>query len=254
MIAATVPQLRSGGAISYTSAALMHGLPVWSTDLGPVHVTRPRVGGGGKKRGLVRLHAQPLAAADVIQLHGVTVTSLERTVFDLARSLRFERAVAAGDRAMVCGMDAELLAEMVSRRQRWKGSGQARRTAEFVDARAESPGESISRVRCVELGLPTPQPQLPVALPNGTTVYGDLGWEEVGTIGEFDGRVKYEKLLLPGESSADVVVREKRREDALRSLGWQVVRWTWDDLWRFGPIHRQLLTAFERGRRTTVIA
>jgi len=54
----------------------------------------------------------------------------------------------------------------------------------------------------------------------------DFGWEEQRTLGEFDGRVKYGRLLRPGETAADTVYREKRREDALRDQGWQLVRWS----------------------------
>ena len=46
----------------------------------------------------------------------------------------------------------------------------------------------------------------------------------------FDGRVKYSKLLRPGEGAEDAVYREKLREDALRDQGWQMARWGWDDL------------------------
>lgn len=248
LIAATVPQLRADGVISHTSAAVLHGLPVWASDLRTVHLTRPRNGGGGKRRSLLTIHTQPLAAADVTVIDGIPATSLERTVFDLARTLPFDRAAAAGDRALALGMAIEILTEMLERGRRWSGVAQARRTASFIDGRADSPAESVSRVRCAEFGLPAPQPQLPVALSNGTTAYGDLGWPEFRTIGEFDGRVKYEKLLRPGESAADVVVREKRREDLLRALGWQIVRWIWEDLANFGPVAQQLRQAFERGR------
>ena len=112
----------------------------------------------------------------------------------------------------------------------------------------------MSRVRCHELRLPVPVPQLPVLLPNGRTVYADLGWEELRTLGEFDGRVKYEKLLRPGERASDVVIREKRREDLLRTAGWQVVRWRWEQLWNFEPVQHELLAAFDRGRRLALIA
>lgn len=253
LIEATAPQLTRLGVLSYTSAAVLYGLPVWPGDLDKVHVTRPRFGGGGKKRSVVRLHAQPLETGDVSVIDGLSVTSLERTVFDLARVLPYERAVAAGDRALALGMSKEILSEMLERGRRWSGIGQARRTADFIDVRAESAGESVSRVRCADFGLPAPQPQLPVTLPNGTTVYGDFGWPELMTIGEFDGRVKYEKFLRPGETAADAVTREKRREDRLRALGWQIVRWIWKDLHDFGPIYRELLAAFERGRHLAAI-
>lgn len=254
LLAATLPQLNTHAVISHTSAAVLHGLPVWSSDLKTVHLTRPRTGGGGKRRQLLTIHTQPLTAADLDMVDGIPVTSLERTVFDLARTLPFDRAVAAGDRALALGMALEIVAEMLERARRWTGVSKARRVAHFIDGRAESTGESVSRIRCADFGLPAPELQLPVTLPDGTTAYGDFGWPELMTIGEFDGRVKYEKLLRRGESAADVVVREKRREDLLRALGWQIVRWIWDDLMNFGPIAQQLLAAFERGRRFAVPA
>ena len=42
---------------------------------------------------------------------------------------------------------------------------------------------------------------------------------------EFDGAVKYE-----GAQGRSALVAEKRREDALRALGYVVVRVTWSDL------------------------
>ena len=48
---------------------------------------------------------------------------------------------------------------------------------------------------------------------------------------EFDGRVKYGRLLKPGEDPGDAVFKEKLREDALRrATGWAVERATWRDL------------------------
>lgn len=51
-------------------------------------------------------------------------------------------------------------------------------------------------------------------------------------LGEFDGKVKYGALLRPGETADDVVMREKRREAALRAVGWWVVRWTYQEAFR----------------------
>ena len=249
LIEATLPQLSADAVVSHVSAAVLHDLPVWASDLGTVHLTRPRTGGGGKRRRLVTMHTQPLAAADVGELAGIRVTSLERTVFDLARTLPFERAVAAGDRALAAGMALETVAEMLERGRRWRGVGRARRTASFIDGRAGSPGESVSRVRCAEFDLPTPDLQVEVVLPTGGIAYADFGWRDCMTIGEFDGLVKYERYRRPDESALDVLTREKRREDQLRSSGWQVVRWVWDDLRNFGPTADQLRAAFDRGQR-----
>jgi hypothetical protein len=52
-------------------------------------------------------------------------------------------------------------------------------------------------------------------------------------LGEFDGKVKYGRLLKPGEHASDVVFREKQREDALRRVtGFSMIRITWADLYR----------------------
>jgi len=58
----------------------------------------------------------------------------------------------------------------------------------------------------------------------------DFGWHRGQLLGEFDGRVKYGRLLKPGETPGDAVFDEKVREDALRDSGSRVVRWTWVEL------------------------
>jgi hypothetical protein len=102
---------------------------------------------------------------------------------------------------------------------------QARRAMDFLDARSESAGESYSRVLLDRFGIPTPVPQYEVWHRGKLVGRADFGWEEFRTLGEFDGKEKYGKLLKPGQTAADAVFKEKRREDALRDLGWQIARW-----------------------------
>lgn len=71
-------------------------------------------------------------------------------------------------------------------------------------------------------------------------------------IGEFDGKVKYGRLLKPGETPGDTVFREKRREDALRELGYIVVRWIWDDLLHPARLVARVTRALELGRSVPV--
>jgi hypothetical protein len=73
--------------------------------------------------------------------------------------------------------------------------------------------------------------------------------EEFGTVGEFDGRVEYGRGLRPGQSPADAVVAEKRRQEALRDLGLEVARWYWDEIRPFDTVAARLWRAFGRGRR-----
>ena len=72
----------------------------------------------------------------------------------------------------------------------------------------------------------------------------DFAWPEQRTVGEFDGRIKYGRLLRPGQQPGDAVFEEKRREDAIRDTGLRVVRWVWDELDCFGDVVERLWRAF----------
>ena len=246
LILATVPQLDPQAVISHASAALLHGLPTWTEATARVHVTRNRRG-GARRRALVEVHGAPLHTVDLTLIAGLKVTSLNRTVLDLARTLPWEQAVAAGDRALALGLTKAELADGLQRMRGWPGIGSARRTVGFLDVRSESAGESVSRVRIHEAGLPAPTPQMEIVDSVGRFVARvDFGWEEKRTIGEFDGKAKYGELLKPGQTSRDAMVAEKRREDQLRDLGWRVVRWIWADLYQRGVIRDRVLRAFAR--------
>ena len=75
----------------------------------------------------------------------------------------------------------------------------------------------------------------------GTT---DFAWPEAGLLGEFDGKVKYGRLLRPGQEPGDAVYAEKLREDAIRAEDWEVVRWTWADLRNFAATAARIRERF----------
>ena len=77
-----------------------------------------------------------------------------------------------------------------------------------------------------------------------STAYTDFGWARQRTVGEFDGKVKYGRLLEPGQDVGEVVYAEKLREDAIRDEGLKVVRWTWQDLRAFGPTAARIRARF----------
>jgi len=246
LILATAPQLHDGAVISHASAAVLHGLPTWPDAIDRVHVTRNR-SSGGNRRSVVQLHTAPLADDQVATIDGVPVTTLARTVLDLCRTVPIEQTVAAGDRAMAYGLVRATLDDQLARMARWPGTRQARRAVVLLDPRSESPGESVSRVRLHEDGLPAPELQHGIYDGNGRFVARvDFSWEEQRTVGEFDGKIKYGRLLKSGQSLQDAIFAEKVREDALRDLGWQIVRWLWADLYRPGVIRDRVLRAFAR--------
>ena len=119
----------------------------------------------------------------------------------------------------------------------------ARRVVAFADGAAESPGESRSRVAIRRAGLRVPVLQHRVIGTRGLLVGG------VPHRREFDGKVEYGRYLGPGQLPGDAVFAEKRREDALRDCGVEVVRWVWDELETFDRVVARLRRAFARGRR-----
>ncbi|MBP2210272.1 hypothetical protein JOJ87_000616 [Rhodococcus ruber] len=227
--------LRPAAAISHISAAVLHEFDVWQTDLALIHTTNGRSAGG--RRGPTRYVHAAVLGGDVVQLDGVRVTSPARTV-DLARTLPVEEAVVVGDSVLRRYPDLDFRAHFDAPRA---GIAAARRVVGFLDARSESPGESLSRLRLRDAGLPAPVLQRTIHTPGGVFVARvDFFWEQWGLVGEFDGMVKY--------GTVDDVRAEKHREDALRDLGLQVVRWTWPELFRFDVVVERLRRAVHRSR------
>ena len=245
LVRATAERLGRGAVASHVSAAVLHGLPVWNVPLSRVHVTRDR-GYGGRRDRRLHVHVAPLAAAEVQLAQGVPVTSPARTVVDLARSVGFEEATVVADAALRRELvSPSELAAVLRRVTGWRGTPTARRVVAFADGRAESPGESRSRVAILRAGLPTPELQWPVRAATGEVLgYADFAWPGLGTVGEFDGLTKYGRLLRPGETIEDAVYREKLREDAFRSEGLWVARWTWREIVAFEPAAERIRRGF----------
>ena len=103
--------------------------------------------------------------------------------------------------------------------------------------------------------LPEPELQIRIIGPDGTIIARcDLGYPQLGVLIEFDGAIKYGKLLQPGEGAQDVVVAEKIREDRIRDLGYVVVRVAWAELTDSAVLAAKINTALTRGRTVAAAA
>jgi hypothetical protein len=241
LVAAALPRVAADAVVSHVSAAVLHGLPVWDVPLGRVHTTRPRRS-GGLRTGRLHVHTAPLDPEDVVDLAGTAVTSVERTLLDLGRTVGFEQAVVPTDAARRRHLtDRAALLAALGRVARWPGAPRARRVVAFADPGADGVGESRSRVAMARFGVLPPVLQWPVVGPDGRVLgTADFGWPEHGVAGEFDGLVEYGRLVRAGQVPADVLVDEKRREDAMRSVLRGVVRWTWGELGEFTAVAGRL--------------
>ncbi|MFC9998160.1 hypothetical protein [Nocardia sp. NPDC127526] len=249
LIEALLPELADGSVVSHQSAAVLYGTTLWRVPLDRVCVTRNRRG-GGRIRPHTKVFGSPLDSA--AEVDGLLVTTPARTVVDLALTLPFDAAVVAGDAlAGRFGLTAGELAEEVARAKFRHGIARAKHAVSFLDGRSRSAGESLSRIMIRRCGLPAPATQGTVLTPDGRFVdRADFYYENAGVVCQFDGPFRYGRLLRHGGDPAEAVHREQAHETHLRALGFQVVRWTWNDL-SGDEAGRRLRAALTRGRRSS---
>ncbi|MFL0564402.1 hypothetical protein ACH0CG_01485 [Microbacterium sp. 179-I 1D1 NHS] len=239
-IAAAVAEMRHGpGVVSYDSAAVLWDLPLYRHRPAAVHISMP---GDARmsSRLRVRRHADRLADADLHEIGSVRCSSLERTVWDVARSLPADSALAAADAALRLAVDSERagsfshaglrqrLLERCAASSGVRGIRSAIRIMELADPRAELPGESVTRLRLRQLGFRRIGIQVPVDGPDGQQFRVDLEIEDEGILLEFDGVAKYrDEGMRQGRGLEDVLLAEKQREDWIRGVtGKRLVRLT----------------------------
>lgn len=226
------------------SAAAMWGLPVIGPRTEVLLLAVPPA--HARTRGDVRWAARRLLEPTVV-VDGVAVTSRAQTVVDMAAYLDFERAVPAADSALrpdpardMPPLSSSRLRELAENLPSQARRLRARRVIDFADPRSESPGESFSRAVIARLGFPPPVLQHRFDTAAGR-FRADFFWRQENLVGEFDGAVKYGRGEAPVAPSWDTLVKEKRREDAIRATGAGLVRWSWSDLGRPGHDPESLL-------------
>lgn len=237
--------------ISHLSAAALHGLTLARAPLSTVHLTRIGAGGGRRSPGLW-IHTASTAEDDLVTVHGVRVTSVARTVVDIARTESLRNAVAVADDAVHRELvTPSAIMDTMARAAHARGMRAARRALALVDGRSESVGESFARLALRAAGLPSPQLQLTVFSVGGEFLARcDFGYDEVAVLIEFDGTTKYGRLRRPGETVEQAVLREKAREDALREAGFIVLRLVWSDLADPVRLRARIVEAIRLGRRS----
>ncbi|TFD52296.1 hypothetical protein E3T55_06765 [Cryobacterium frigoriphilum] len=242
-VRATAAEATTELVLSHHSAAVMHGLPLIGPWPATVHALCPDAAGGSSHR-LLTSHRNR-GDLNPVTIAGVTVTSLTRTVVDMAVGSSFLIGVTMVD---------HVLHQEAVRRQREKRTGLhgsppitkdvllteldavqprvGRRAAEraitFANGLSANAGESLSRVRFEELGFEVPELQVRFVV-QGRTYFVDYFWRGVRKIGEFDGALKYSRgEVMAGRDVVGVVMAEKNRENILRPKVISFTRWGWD--------------------------
>ncbi|MBO0815574.1 MAG: DUF559 domain-containing protein [Actinobacteria bacterium] len=229
--------------MSHHSAALIHALELLGRQPAEtVALTRPPCRRGCRTGGpRIRLHIAALPAGHVVTRYGMPVTSVARTVVDLARASSFRAGVVAADSALRSGQASKADLDLcMTACARWPGIQNARRAVAFADGRAESVLESISRVAFHDLGLPPPDLQVWVGDDDEIIGRADFLWRAYRTVGEADGAVKYADTAR--------AMAQLERDARLRAAGFEVVHFTWQDITRTpDQVVASIKTAFRRG-------
>lgn len=122
------------------------------------------------------------------------------------------------------------IADAYAPMEHWPRTRHLQVAVRMADACAASVGETRTRWLFFDQGLPAPDLQHHVYAASGRLVgITDFAWRKRRLLGEFDGRVKYGRLVPAGQAPRDVVFAEKVREDDLRRTtrcGMSRVIWT----------------------------
>lgn len=213
-----------GAVLSHRSAAALHDLR--PDNRSRLDVTTPRRRASTAK---IDVHARrPLDPADRTVIDGVPVTSVSRTLVDLAGVVATDQLVSAlreADRRRT--FDLLAIEAALERTRGRRGSGQAAMHAALAEVRARAAQLTRSRledrfaVLTERSGLPTPR----------TNVWFADHQFEVDALWDAE-RVAVELDSWREHGTRDAFHRDRRKANALTLEGWRVLRFTHDDVTR----------------------
>lgn len=224
------------------AAARVWGLPLpprigLHIDDHPVTVAVPPDVARPQRRG-VRGRRLRLPPEHVTEVAGQRVTTPARTWIDCAELVALEPLVAMGDfalhEALATPMD---LRTMVGWARRRRGVVNARYALTLVDARAESPGESLVRVHLMLGSVPQPECNIDIVVRGEWLARADLAWPAQRVIVEYDGLVHLDEQRRRSDA---------QRRNLLQEAGWLVIVFTAADLkrpWTMAPMVLNALRA-----------
>lgn len=247
----------SSAVLCDRTAAWIHGIDVlWYAehDLPPKldtfvlrdHTRLQRSGTYGGER--------DLSPSDITKVQGVRVTTPVRTALDLGCNLPRRDALAALDAFMrAYSISRDQLVRELPRYFRRRGVRQLRGLVTLADPRAESPGESWTRLEIIDSNLPQPIQQWSVRRDGRELFRLDLAYPGLKICIEYDGEGFHD--------SDEAHLEDARRRQWLREHGWIVIVVTkgdftyeriahWTEKLRRAIESRRVTVKLRPGRRT----
>ncbi len=212
----------TGVATCLGTAAAMHGFD--TEEPVDLHVLNPP---GCRLRSADGLVVHRRDGAPLVMVDGRRATSPAWTAVEVARGLRRPRALATLDAALRSGTctRADVWRAAIEQAGR-RGIVAVRNLIALADVRAESPMESEARLAMIDGGLPIPALQFEIVDGNGELRRLDFAWPEARVAVEYDG--------VEWHSGPDAMKRDRRRQAALRDVGWVAMAIVFEDV-RYRP-------------------
>lgn len=204
---------RRRGIITGLAASALHGAswvdPQTAIELNLAHNKTPD--------GII-VRRETLLEREIAGIRGMTVTTVERTAFDLARRGPFATALQRLDAlARATHFKPDDVVAVLDAHPRLRGRRRVSRLLDLVDGGAQSPKETWLRLLLIEAGFPRPRTQIPVIAADGYRRYFlDMGWEEFMVAVEYDGEQhRTDSVQYRGDIA---------RSEYLDGLGWRRIR------------------------------
>jgi hypothetical protein len=204
--------------LSHGSAAALWGFGERPDPGGAARIELTVPGARGRRRPGLSIHAAQIGERERGTFRGVPVTTVTRTLLDLAGTLsgeRLERLLDGCQRAR--RLDAGRLERALIDAAGRRGAGRLRRALDAVHPEGALTRSELERrtLRLIErAGLPRPEAN---ARLHGREV--DLLWREHGLVVELDGRAHH--------ASRSAFEADRRRDADLQARGIRVLRFTW---------------------------
>jgi hypothetical protein len=218
---AAVLAVGPGAVLSHRDAAALHEVRFSNSPL--IDVSTP----GQRRVPGVRVHGRRvLAAEDVTVVRGIPVTTVARTLVDLAAILpqdRVTKALAEADRLRK--LDVRALHAALERTRGRRGPGHAKLTAALDELAANEPPFTRSELEdrflalCKAHGLPRPLTNVWLG-----SLEVDALWPAAGLAVELDG--------YAGHSGRRAFQRDRDKGNDLVTEGYAVLRFTYADVTR----------------------
>jgi very-short-patch-repair endonuclease len=204
--------------LSHRTAAAHWGL--LRTDQTRIDVTAPRGRHGAPG---IRLHrSRSLDARDTTHHEGIPITTVSRTLLDLASAARpseLERALAQAERLQL--YDHRAIQATIARSNGHRGTGTLAQATSRTPKWTQNEWEAEFLQQLRDAGLPEPQTNEPFDAPDHGHCVPDYHWPEHRVIVETDG---WETHRTRHAFRAD-----RAKDAALTASGHRVLRFTRDD-------------------------